>query len=102
MKAVLRNNIKERSVWVDSVVSGIVPERILKNLSNHEQRALNFAAQYEEVSVSAVQRLTGRTWPAAKKLLMGLVEKGIHEHRVRPKLDRDPQASFVLKKGALI
>ena len=102
VKAVLRNNIKERSVWVDSVVSGIVPERILKNLSNHEQRALNFAAQYEEVSVSAVQRLTGRTWPAAKKLLMGLVEKGILEHRVRPKLDRDPQARFVLKKGALI
>lgn len=102
VKGVLRNNIKERSVWVDSVITGVAAERVIKNLSQHEQRALNFAATYEAVSVSEVQRLTSRTWPSAKKLLMGLVEKGILEHKVRSKLDRDPQARFVLKKGALI
>ena len=101
-KAVLRNNFKERSVWVDAVVSGLVAERVLKNLSQHEQRALNFVAQYESVSVSEVQWLTGRTWPYAKKLLVGLVEKEALDHKIRIKLDRDPQARFVLSKGGLI
>jgi ATP-dependent DNA helicase RecG len=99
VRVVLRNNIKERTVWVDSEVSGIVSERILKSLNQHEQRAINFAAKYGAVSVSEVQRLTGRTWPSAKKLLMGLVSKEILEHKVRAKLDRDPQARFVLRKG---
>jgi ATP-dependent DNA helicase RecG len=101
VRAILRNNIKERAVWVDSEVSSIVGERILKSLSQHEQRAINFAAQYGAVSVSEVQRLTGRTWPSAKKLLVGLVDKGILDHKVRAKLDRDPQARFILRKGVM-
>jgi ATP-dependent DNA helicase RecG len=99
VRVVLRNDIKERAVWVDSEVSSIVGERILKSLTQHEQRAINFAAKYGAVSVSEVQRLTGRTWPSAKKLLMGLADKNILDHKVRAKLDRDPQARFVLRRG---
>lgn len=98
VRVILRNNIAHRGVWVDSEVSGIVGDVVLKELSQHEQRAINFAAKYGAVSVSEVQRLTGRTWPAAKKLLTGLVDKGILEHKIRAKLDRDPQARFVLKR----
>jgi ATP-dependent DNA helicase RecG len=87
------------NVRVDSEVSSIVGERILKSLTQHEQRAINFAAKYGAVSVSEVQRLTGRTWPSAKKLLMGLADKNILDHKVRAKLDRDPQARFVLRRG---
>jgi ATP-dependent DNA helicase RecG len=99
VKVVLRNNITQRRIWVDSEVSGIVADVVLKNLSQHEQRAINFTAQYGAISVSEVQRLTSKTWPAAKKLLIGLVGKGILEHKIRAKLDRDPQARFILKKS---
>ncbi len=93
----LHNNIKQRRVWVDSDVSEIIGEQIAKTLSENEKMIINFAAENSSVNVSQVQRLTGRSWPSAKKLLMGLVDKSILEHRLRKKLERDPQAHFVLK-----
>lgn len=98
VKVVLRNNIAQRRVWIDSEVSGLVGETMMKDLTKDEQRTLNFLAQHGSISVSEVQRLTGKTWPASKKLLRALAERGIVEHKIRRKLDRDPQARFVLKR----
>ena len=98
VRVTLRNNIKQRKVWLDSDASAILGETILKTLSKHEIRVINFVAENGMVKVSQVQRLCGGlTWPAAKKLLSGLVKKEIFDHKRRENLERDPQASYVLK-----
>ena len=75
----------------------------MKDLTEDQKRAIHFAAEYGQVSVSDVQRLTQRSWPASKRLLTDLVVKGIQEHKARVRsssgkeLDRDPQARFVIR-----
>jgi len=97
VRVVLRNDVRQRRVWVDSDVTAIVGEAVMKDLSEDEKRAINFAAEYGEISVSDLQRLTQRSWPSAKRVLTGLVVKKILEHKLRGDLDRDPQARFVIK-----
>jgi ATP-dependent DNA helicase RecG len=97
VKVVLHNNVRQRRVWVDSNISAaLIGEAVMKDLSQDEIRAINFAAEYGHIGVSDLQRLTGRSWPSAKKLLNGLVAKKILFHRVRNELDRDPKARFFL------
>lgn len=96
VRVTLRNNVKQRKVWIDSDAGRIIGEALFNSLNADERRAVNCAVEDGEVSVSQVQRLTYRTWPSAKKLLVGLVEKGILEHDLREHLDRDPQARFRL------
>ena len=98
VKVVLRNNVKHRKVWLDSDAAKIVGEAVMKQLSQDEVRAINFVAEHGNIGPSDLQRLTGRTWPSAKKLLMGLVDKGLLEHKIRTSLERDPQARFVLRQ----
>ena len=101
VKVVLRNNVKHRKVWVDSDAAKLVGEAVMKQLSQDELRAINFVAEHGAISVSDLQRLTGRTWPSAKKLLMGLVENKLLDHQIRTGADieRDPQARFTLRKA---
>ena len=94
VRVTLRNDIKHRNEWIDSDAGKVIGEAIFAGLTEDEKRAVNCAAEYREVSVSQVQRLTHRTWPSAKKLLVGLVKKGVLEHHIRGHLDRDPQARF--------
>ena len=98
VKVVLRNNVRQRRVWVDSNISAaLIGEAVMKQLSQDEIRAINFVAEYGQIGVSDLQRLTGRSWPSAKKLLTGLVRKKILAHQVRNELDRDPKARFYLR-----
>ncbi len=101
VRVVLRNNARQRRVWVDSDVSAIIGEVVMKDLTEDQKRAINFTAEYGEISVSDVQRLTQRSWPSAKRLLTALVVKGILEHRSRTDLDRDPQARFFIRTRKL-
>ena len=97
VRVTLRNNIKHRKVWIDKDASAVIGEAIFKTLSQDERRVINFVVEYDNISVSQVQRLTARTWHSAKKLLVGLKEKHILEDRRTPGLDRDPGARFYLK-----
>lgn len=97
VRVVLRNNVRQRRVWVDSDVTAIVGEAVMKDLKEDEKRLINFAAEYGQISVSDAQRLTQRSWPSAKRLLKNLVVKKILEHRSRSALDRDPQARFFIR-----
>ena len=99
VRVTLRNDVKQRNVWVDSGVGRAIGEALFDSLTADERRAVNCAVEDGDVSVSHIQRLTNRTWPRAKKLLMGLVEKGILVHDVRRHLDRDPQARFRIRTG---
>jgi ATP-dependent DNA helicase RecG len=97
VRVVLRNDVRQRRAWVDADVASVVGEALMKGLNEDEKRAINFSAEYGEVSVSDVQRLTKRSWPSSKRLLSQLVVKGVLEHHIRKDLDRDPQARFVIR-----
>lgn len=97
LRVVLRNDVRQRRVWVDSDVTAIVGEAVMRDLTEDEKRAINFAAEYGQISVSDVQRLTQKSWPSAKRLLTNLVVKKILEHHARSGLDRDPQARYMIR-----
>jgi len=98
VRVTLRNNIKQRKVWIDSDASAIVGEALSKILTEHERRVINFLAENETINVSQVQRLTRGSWPASKKLLERLATMGIAKHHKREHLDRDPQAVYTLNR----
>jgi predicted HTH transcriptional regulator len=83
VRVVLRNDVRQRRVWVDSDVTAIVGDGVMQDLSEDEKRVINFAAEYGQISVSDVQRLAQRSWPSSKKLLMKLVVKKVLEHKAR-------------------
>ena len=98
VRVTLRNDVEHRKVWIDSDAGKIIGEALFVEMSDDEKRAVNCATENGGVvSVSQLQRLTYRTWPSTKKLLMGLVDKGVLVHNVRRNLRLDPQARFRLK-----
>lgn len=99
VRVTLRNNVHQRKAWVDADIADLVGSMIAKSLNENEKRLLNFVAEREQISVSDAQRLTNATWPAAKKMLMRLTERGILRHIVRKHLNRDPQARFILNRS---
>jgi ATP-dependent DNA helicase RecG len=99
VRVVLRNSIKQRKVWIDSNVGALIGEALFESLSDDERRALNFVAENGKIGVSQLQRLTGRSWPAAKKVLDGLKHRGVLEHHVRDEVDRDPNAHYTLRRN---
>lgn len=98
VRVVLRNSVRQRRVWIDSDITAIVGEAVMKDLSESEKRLINFAAEYGEISVSDAQRLTERGWSFAKRMLMRLVVKKIFEYRSRTDIARDPKARFFLRR----
>ncbi|MCP4590146.1 MAG: hypothetical protein GY842_05340 [bacterium] len=101
VRVTLRNNIKQRKVWIDAEASALVGEAIFESLDEHARRAINFVAENGTINVSQVQRLTGRSWDSAKKLLLGLVQQGILDHQLRKDLERDPKAHFTLRRNGI-
>lgn len=96
VQVTLRNDIKQRKVWIDTDAIAIVGEALSKILSEDERRVINFTAENDIVNVSQVQRLTRRSWPYSKRLLEKLHKMGILHHQKREDLDRDPQAFYRL------
>jgi ATP-dependent DNA helicase RecG len=98
VQVTLRNNIAVRKVFVDKVASSIIGATLAQTLNEDELRVINFLAENNLISVSQVQRLTAKSWPASSKLLKGLKERRILED-IRKGKDRDPGARYRLKKG---
>ena len=98
MQVTLRNAYKQRKVLLDSDAMAIVGEAVFKQLSQDERRAINYAAEHGAISVSDLQRLTQKTWHAAKRILEQLKVRGIFEDTRRPSLARDPQARYRLRR----
>lgn len=101
VRVTLRNNYKHREPWIDSDVSVILGEAISRALTPEESRAINFVARHGQINVSQFHDLvssTVKTWHTCRKILMGLVEKGILEYRHRTDILKDPKGHFVLDK----
>jgi ATP-dependent DNA helicase RecG len=77
VRVILRNNIRLRKAYTDKAAIEVVGESIFDSLSPGERRVINFVAENQTINVSQVQRLTARSWPSAKKLLLKLTRMGI-------------------------
>jgi ATP-dependent DNA helicase RecG len=98
VQVTLRNNIAVRKVYVDKDASSIIGAVIAQTLNEGERRVINFLAENKQISVSQVQRLTGKSWPASSKLLKSLKDKGIlTDVRKSKNKERDPSARYVLR-----
>ena len=97
VRVTLRNNIRQRKVWVDSDAANMIGETIFATLTEDEKRALNFVVEHGKVTVTQLQRVTARTWKTAKATLERLRERGLLTHVRKRSLDRDPNAHYVLR-----
>jgi len=100
VKVTLRNNVKQRKVWVDSDVSGLLGAALARNLSLEEKRVLNFVAEHGKINVVQCHRLIPSLakWHSAKRMLTRLVQKGLLNHIHSGKL-RDNRAHYVLPEA---
>ncbi len=96
VRVILRNNIKQRRVWVDADVVLLLGNQAAALLTESEKRCINFCAEYGNISVSDAVRLIGGEWGTMKKMLVGLVDRKILQHVHRDDILRDPHAHFVL------
>jgi len=55
-------------------------------------------AERATINVTEAARIGGKRWQAAKKVLSGLVDRGILDHVHSKTVERDASAYFVLKK----
>lgn len=97
VRVTLRNQIKQRKVWVDSDVASLLGEALSRNLSSEEKRVLNFVAEHGKINVSQCLRLVPSLpkWHAAKKFLTKLEQKGLLNH-IHSGVARDNRSHFVL------
>lgn len=98
VRVTLKNNIKQRRVWVDSDVSVILGKQVAAGLTEDEIRCINHIAEYGSINATHAQRLTGRAWETMDRMLRRLVEKGILRREARSDIQRDPNARFVLAR----
>lgn len=94
----LRNNIEQRKTWIDRDLSTHVGAQLAASLDADEIRVLNFVAENQRINVSDTQRISSRhSWSGAKRLLEGLVAKGLL--RFVSQYERDPKAHYTLAEG---
>lgn len=98
VRVTLRNNIKQRKVWVDTDVSIALGEALAKNLTPEEKRVLNFVAEHGKINVTQCHRLLPNIakWHSAKRLLQRLADKGLLKHVHSKIVERDSKAHYIL------
>jgi len=97
VKVILRNRIEHRKAFVDSDAFMILGPMLASSLNEYEKRIVNHLAERRTINVTEAARLGGKRWQAAKKVLMGLVQRGALDH-VHSEIERDASAYFVIKK----
>lgn len=93
----LRNKNLIRKMLVDTDVAKIVGESITSELTESEKIAVNYVAVKGQINVNEAQRQTGHNWHKSKKVLDGLVAKGIFVDHRRKDIKVDRQAYYALK-----
>lgn len=97
VRVILRNNRKQRKIWIDSNVLCYIPYEIAEKLTIEERRIINFIGENGQIKVVETHRLlqpTIKTWHTVKKLLIRLCERGILIHIHSNKIERDSKAYF--------
>ena len=97
VRVTLRNNIKQRRLWVDKDAAAIVGAALAASLGEDEKRILNFVAENQSINVTQAMRITALAWETAKAKLDLLAGQQILEHVHRPDIERDPKAHYRLR-----
>jgi hypothetical protein len=99
VRVTLRNNVKQRRFWIDSDVSKILGEAMVRNLSVEEKRVLNFVVEHGSINVSECLRLipTFPKWHAAKIMLEKKKTTGLLDRKSNR--SRDPHARYLLPRA---
>ncbi len=98
VRVTLRNNRKQRKVWIDSDVFHLLPAEVAVTLNQDETRVINFIGEHGKINVSQCFRLLPhlKRWHSAKKLLMNLTERKILIRESRG-IERDSYTHFRLQ-----
>jgi ATP-dependent DNA helicase RecG len=89
VRVTLRNNIKFRKVLLDSALSRVLTETLLRSLDQRERMVLNFVAENGHINVSQCQRqLELARWHTAKRFLMTMVRKGLLKYHKTSEVER--------------
>jgi ATP-dependent DNA helicase RecG len=97
VRVTLRNNRKQRKVWIDSNVLEYIPHEIAATLTTEEMRIVNFVGENGQIKVVEAHRLlqpTIKTWQTVKRILMKLCEREILKHIHSKTIERDANAYF--------
>jgi ATP-dependent DNA helicase RecG len=97
VRVTLRNNRKQRKVWIDSAIIDLLPLEIAKTLNQHETSVVNFIGEHGKINVTQCQKLLNKRWHAAKKLLMNLCKREILIHVHSKTIVRDFKACFKIR-----
>jgi len=99
VKVTLRNDAQNRRKTSRQALGSIIGESLIEKLSKGELQIVDAIVARGSLSVSEASRITGHNWPTSRKLLMGLVERGIlqYVHRKGMKVDRKAHFIFVHK-----
>lgn len=96
---ILRNNIEARKEFIEAGALKLLGEGVYETLDQRQKQIINFIAENGFVNVSDANRLLGKDWATAKKILDGLVAKEILIRRSAKQ--RDPSARYILRRRAL-
>lgn len=93
---VLKNNVEQRKMWLDSNASKVVDEVLFRAFTEHDKRVINHVAEFGKISVTETVRITNKSWDTCKSLLNKLCAMGVLRHIHRKDMLRDPKAHFIL------
>jgi ATP-dependent DNA helicase RecG len=98
VRVTLRNNVKQRRVWIDTDITKVLGEAVAKELTQNERRILNFIVEHGRINVSECLGLipTLPKWHAAKRLLERMKVKGYLLHIHSANVLRDSRAHYLL------
>jgi ATP-dependent DNA helicase RecG len=96
VRVTLRNDIKQRTAWVDADAAHVIGAELARDLTRAEVRAVNFIAENGKGHASEVARLLNIDWQTARRMLARLVGKGVLQHVHRKDILRDPRAHFII------
>ena len=98
---ILRNNIEARKEFVEAGALKLIGEAVYEQLDQSEKQVINVVAEKGHINVSDANRVLGKDWQTAKKILDGLVSKKILLRLSRTNKPRDPSARYVLRRRQL-
>jgi ATP-dependent DNA helicase RecG len=100
VRAVLRNDIANRTNSLDSEAYKVLGEALAFTLNPDERKIVNYVIEHGRINASDALRILSTTyWHTAKARLQGLVKRGILEF-ISIK-QRDPKAHYVLAGKAV-
>ena len=98
VRVTLRNDVEHRKAFIDAEIGVPISTELFKSLTERERTVVNYLAERKQINVTEAKQLLSVHWNTAKKVIDGLISKGICEYEAkRGQKDRDPSRKIRLK-----